>query len=661
VLGTVARLTGAPWYTDRCRARLTGAGQPNNQFASSPNAVVRQQQERWELSEPKSVPRLGSDQNLLFGALALQAGLLDPMQFADACSAWATRLDCALADLLVQRHWLTAEDRAEVERLLERKLRKQGSRLSADQASSTPSPAATPSPTMTQAFIALPPAQRYARKELHATGGMGQVWRARDPDLDREVAMKVLLPDRVNDHQLRERFLLEARVMGQLSHPGIPPVHVLSQDEQGAPYYVMKFIDGRTLEEAIAAYHRQPTPSAFRDLLRHFGGVCQTIAFAHSRGILHRDLKPRNIMIGDFGETFVLDWGLAKQVKPAGDTPSPREMGDSDQGLTQVGQILGTPAYIPPEQLTGSPAGPLTDLYALGVILYEILAGQMPYQGNTTLEILVQASKGQITPPSQLRGEVVSRKLEEICLKATALRPVDRFQSAAELTRAVEDWLSDELVRSEAALRESEAQLRTLLESTAEAIYGADLAGNCIFCNPACVHMLGYREPSDLLGSHMHSLMHHHRADGSVYPLEECHIYQAFKEGRGTHVTDEVYWRADGTPFPVEYWSYPVRREGQVVGCVVSFLDITERMNRERELLLARETADQGCRAASTELEDLRRQLQGSLDALVAMTARLQQTELSSEQRGHLDRMRTTTEQLLALAAPRSVPAEGTH
>jgi PAS domain S-box-containing protein len=423
----------------------------------------------------------------------------------------------------------------------------------------------------------------------------------------------------------------------------------------------MKFIDGRTLEEAIAAYHRHPTPLAFRDLLQHFGDVCQTIAFAHSRAILHRDLKPRNIMIGDFGETLVLDWGLAKQVKPAGDTPPPQGSGDSDQGLTQVGQILGTPAYIPPEQLTGSPAGPLTDLYALGVILYEILTGRPPYQGNTTLEILLQASKGQITPPSQLGAGAVPRKLEEICLKATAFRPGDRYQSAAELTRAVEDWLSDELVRSEAALRESEAQIRTLLESTAEAIYGADLAGNCMFCNPACVRMLGYREPSDLLGKHMHNLMHHHRADGTVYPLDECQIYRAFREGRGTHVTDEVYWRADGTPFPVEYWSYPVRREGQVVGCVVSFLDITERLNRERELVLAGEMADQRHRAVSAVLENLQGQLQGPLAELLARTTQLQETELSSEQRGCLKCVRATTEQLLALAVPRSVPAGETH
>jgi serine/threonine protein kinase len=353
--------------------------------------------------------------------LALQAGLLDALQFADACSTWATRLEDSLADLLVQRHWLTPEGRAEVDGLLERKLRRQ--RLAVDSGGQTPSQGETRAAIgMTVPHIALPSGWKYERRELHATGGMGQIWRAHDPDLHREIAIKSLLPDVADDQQTRERFLREARIMGQLSHPGIPPVHVLSQDERGTPYYAMKFIAGRTLEDAIAAYHQRPDPLAFRDLLRHFGDVCQTIAFAHSRSIIHRDLKPRNIMIGDFGETYVLDWGLAKQVKPAGDTPVSGGR-DSDQGLTQVGQILGTPAYIPPEQLTGSPAGPLTDLYALGVILYEILAGRPPHQGKDTLAVLLQAGKGRITPPSEVSGRAVPRGLEEICLKATAFQP----------------------------------------------------------------------------------------------------------------------------------------------------------------------------------------------------------------------------------------------
>ena len=121
----------------------------------------------------------------------------------------------------------------------------------------------------------------------------------------------------------------------------------------------MKFLHGQTLDDVIAANHREPNPVMFRDLLGHFVDVCQTIAFAHSRLVIHRDLKPRNIIVGDFGETYVLDWGLAKHLDGAA-------MGtqDSNQALTQTGQLLGTPAYIPPEQLVGSPPGPLTDIYA---------------------------------------------------------------------------------------------------------------------------------------------------------------------------------------------------------------------------------------------------------------------------------------------------------
>jgi two-component system, sensor histidine kinase and response regulator len=151
-----------------------------------------------------------------------------------------------------------------------------------------------------------------------------------------------------------------------------------------------------------------------------------------------------------------------------------------------------------------------------------------------------------------------------------------------------------------------------------------------------------------LMGRHMHRLMHHHRLDGTAYPVEECRIYQAFRDGRGTHVTDEVYWRADGTPFPVEYWSYPVLRDGQLVGCVVSFLDITERINRENELMLAKQTAEQLSQSAHADLEKLQSQIRGSLDEIGVMTALLQSTELSLEQRGCLEGVATKLQTLLA-------------
>ena len=136
-------------------------------------------------------------------------------------------------------------------------------------------------------------------------------------------------------------------------------------------------------------------------------------------------------------------------------------------------------------------------------------------------------------------------------------------------------------------MREREAQLQLLLDSTAEAIYGVDLAGNCTFSNRACLEFLGYACPEDLLGKNMHQLMHHTRADGSAYPVEECVIYQAFRRGEAAHVDNEVVWRIDGTSFPTEYWSYPVWRDGKLVGCVVTFVDISERKYSENALRAA--------------------------------------------------------------------------
>ena len=256
-----------------------------------------------------------ADQNLLFGVLALQAGLVDMVQFADACSAWATRVDVPLAEVMVGRGWLTVDDRAEVDRLLERKLRKQAGSQSAG-SRNTPSSPPSATQTATNPYLEALPPRGYERKSLHATGGMGQIWRSYDPNLDREIAIKELRPELAGDHQIRRRFLREARITGQLAHPGVIPIHCLGQDDRGV-HYVMRFVNGRTLDEAVVAYHQQPDPLAFRDLLRHFGDVCQTVAFAHSRNVIHRDLKPQNIMLGDFGETLVLDWGLAKRMETA--------------------------------------------------------------------------------------------------------------------------------------------------------------------------------------------------------------------------------------------------------------------------------------------------------------------------------------------------------
>ena len=156
-----------------------------------------------------------------------------------------------------------------------------------------------------------------------------------------------------------------------------------------------------------------------------------------------------------------------------------------------------------------------------------------------------------------------------------------------------EKGLRDEREHAIHSLRKSEEQVRLLLDSTAEAIYGIDVKGRCTFCNPASVRVLGYDSPADLLGKQMHSLMHHTRADGTPYPVEQCQIYMGFRQGKGSHADDEVLWRKDGSSFPVEYWSYPVFREGKPIGSVVTFLDITERKRADATIRNERDRAQQ--------------------------------------------------------------------
>ena len=173
--------------------------------------------------------------------------------------------------------------------------------------------------------------------------------------------------------------------------------------------------------------------------------------------------------------------------------------------------------------------------------------------------------------------------------------------------------------RSEEAIRESEEKFHLLLNSTGEAIYGIDLNGNCTFCNPSCLRLLGYEHESQLLGQHMHDLIHHTRKDGTHYPVEECCIYQAFREGKGTHVDDEVFWRADGTSFETEYRSFPIIRDGNTVGSVVSFVDITIRKQTEREIIALNESLEERVLERTAEVTKLSHAIEYS-SAIVVIT-----------------------------------------
>jgi two-component system sensor histidine kinase/response regulator len=203
--------------------------------------------------------------------------------------------------------------------------------------------------------------------------------------------------------------------------------------------------------------------------------------------------------------------------------------------------------------------------------------------------------------------------------------------------------------RAEEALRESGEMVRLLLDSTAEGIYGIDLHGNCMLCNRACLKLLGCREATELMGKNMHDVMHHKRPDGTPYPVEECHIYQAFRLGKGTHIDDEVLWRIDGTSFLAEYWSIPIFRSGQAIGAVVTFIDISERREAEAALVGAKESAEQSNQAKSEFLANMSHEIRTPMNGILGMTELVLDTDLTVEQREHLSLVRLSAESLLSI------------
>jgi serine/threonine-protein kinase len=300
---------------------------------------------------------------------------------------------------------------------------------------------------------------RYRQLSKHAQGGLGEVWKAQDEELHREVALKRIREKYRRDADSRRSFLQEAEITARLEHPGVVPVYGLVRDAEGQPCYAMRFIEGTTLQEALRQFHaadEQPRRDpgerslALRELLNRFVAVCNTIAYAHSRGILHRDLKPANVMLGPYRETLIVDWGLAKpfardEAERAGeDTLVPSGHGGAD---TAPGQVKGTPAYMSPEQAAGrwDVVGPASDIYSLGAMLYALLTGQPPVKGSDLFGMLEQVKRGEVAPPRQVKPGV-PKALEAICRKAMAREPAARYATALELAADVEHWLADEPV-----------------------------------------------------------------------------------------------------------------------------------------------------------------------------------------------------------------------
>jgi WD40 repeat protein/serine/threonine protein kinase len=437
---------------------------------------------------------VNSDRNLLFGILALQVDFISRDTLVAGMLAWVLNKAKPLGQVLQEQGVLPAESRSVLEALVARHLelhdgdaqkslaavaapepvRAELSRIvdhdlhaSLTQLPTTPS---EPNDLNSTSASVSDDGARFQVLRPHARGGLGEVFVARDAELNREVALKEMHARHADHPERRARFVREAEITGNLEHPGIVPVYALGHHPDGRPYYAMRFIKGMSLKEAIDRFHSPQAQGlqslgfhslAFRQLLNRFVTVCNAIAYAHSRGVLHRDLKPSNIMFGDYGETLVVDWGLAKSgvSGPADELPGNPERtsepmllpSDSDSDLTRVGQALGTPAYMSPEQAAGrlDLMGPASDVYSLGATLYSLLTDKVPFENEDVGALLNLVQRGDFPPPRRVNRQVPSA-LEAICRKAMALQPQDRYPSAKALADDLEHWLADEAVSAHA-------------------------------------------------------------------------------------------------------------------------------------------------------------------------------------------------------------------
>jgi WD40 repeat protein/serine/threonine protein kinase len=425
-----------------------------------------------------------ADDNLLFGFLALQNNFLSREDLIAAVSAWLVDKSRPLDQILRERKSLSDEEHALIAALARKHverhggnaekslaalsaavtLRKDLERLNDVDIAATLDHISHQRQADSDCSTTLPNKDfgkdktRFRILRPHAEGGLGQVYVARDEELNREVALKEIKLLRSDDPANRSRFMLEAEITGGLEHPGIVPVYSLGQYSDGRPFYAMRFIRGDSLAEAADHFHAQSVKHGnyesveFRKLLGRFVDVCNAIEYAHSRGVLHRDLKPGNIMLGKYGETLVVDWGLAKvkgrdeqHLQLDEDTLQPRS--DSGEYATLLGSAIGTPAFMSPEQAGGRlhELGPATDVYSLGATLYYVLAGKTPFIREETGVLLRKVQRGEFMPPRAIKPQVPAA-LEAICLKAMKREPHERYVSPQELGEDVERFLADETV-----------------------------------------------------------------------------------------------------------------------------------------------------------------------------------------------------------------------
>ena len=281
------------------------------------------------------------------------------------------------------------------------------------------------------------PDEPFALGDELGRGGMGRVVAATDRALGRPVAIKQALSR--NPDNLR-RFEREARITARLEHPSIVPVHETGRDGDGNPFYVMRRIAGEPLHQRIAEARDM---RALLALVPNVLAAVDAAAFAHARGVIHRDIKPTNILVGKYGETLLIDWGLARELGDR-DLASSHGAGEGDDGLTQAGDVFGTPGYMAPEQARGEAVDKRADVYALGATLFHVVAGEPPFTGKV-VQYVAEVATGWLPPFDKIHPEV-PRELVTIVAKAMALDPARRYRDAGELAADLRAFLAGNLV-----------------------------------------------------------------------------------------------------------------------------------------------------------------------------------------------------------------------
>jgi eukaryotic-like serine/threonine-protein kinase len=406
---------------------------------------------------------LEPDEQLLFATSVIARGYATPARVAAAATACLGQGGVSLADRLEAEGVISALQRHEIEAEINKMLSDQlGTVAEAAEPLEGDQTQAEPATSMDETIGSVTPEQpgRYTIHGVHGRGGQARVLLASDAHIGRDVALKELLPDRAEGESTSPwasphsipgvvRFLREARVTGQLEHPNIVPVYEVGRRKEGTLYYTMRLVRGQTmaqkLSECRSLQERMKLMGAFWD-------ICKAIAYAHSRGVVHRDIKPSNVMVGEFGETVLLDWGIAKVrgKRDIGARDIKRDLSvlrDENVEQTTAGAAMGTPSYMSPEQAKGEidEIDERSDVWGLGAVLYEILTGHPPFEGKRRMEILLKVGRKPVKPVSELCANAPA-ELAAVSRKALHRDKTKRYQSARELADDIGAYMTGEKV-----------------------------------------------------------------------------------------------------------------------------------------------------------------------------------------------------------------------